>query len=623
MESLALSPNGNLIAWVANSGTQPVLQVLDLANGKQVKAVNVPGGLDVRDLDWADDQVLLIHNVVEQETEGSPFRTVAMDVATGKSCALSHTVDLDYEADARLLAPRLSKPHAVITSSRGFPPNASYMDESRFKVGAPGPGDDNHRWGLHLFEIDARTCLARVIEWGKTTTESWVVDDDGRPLARSDFKKRWKLFTVQYRRGSDWVEIFRLESGEKPQLLGLTRDGTALLIRGRLKRKTVALWRLSLRDATLQLALHDEVDDLMNLVRDPYSQRVIGAWTNGLTPEIRWIDEQAEKRATSLSKTFGGKQVELIGRSTEGRRALVGVGTHVAPVTYYLVDFKQGTADIVGEQYPELVDVPMGEVRALKLKARDGHEIPAYLTLPPGSQPVKLPVVVLPHDGPDFRDETKFDPVAQFLATRGYAVLQPQYRGSTGFGEVHRKAGDGQWGGLIQNDVTDSVRALVDQGIAESGRVCIVGTGFGGYIALAGVAFTPELYSCAVSFNGITDLPDFLKQVQRQIPRRHPLLAHLEEQMGDEEDFAGKSPARAASTVKAPVLLLHGVDAAIRPVTQSRKMMTALGGQAPHELIELPGDASWQSDSATRVRVLTEMQRFLAKHLNSGALSSR
>lgn len=604
MKSLALSPGGNMIAWVANAGTQPVLQVLDLANDKQVKRVDIPAGVQVGRLDWTDDQVLLI--------QSDPFRPVAMEVTSGKARVLSRRGgDWDTAYDVRLLALRMNQPHKVLVSARGRNVLFYAADENS---GRPRPGSDADRSGLHLYEIDTLTGDGRVVQWGLVSTYGWIVDADGQAVARSDFKSRWNVFTVQHKRDSGWVDIFRLETGEKPELLGLTHDRAALLMRARLDRKTDAIWRLSLSDSTLKRVVSDDAEDLTSLVHDPYSREVLGAWTDGLTPKVLWVDEQAEKRATSLQKTFGGKQVELIGRSADGGRALVGVSSHAAPVTYYLIDFKRGTADTVGEDYPELVDVPLGEVRAFTYKARDGYEIPTYLTLPPGRAPTQLPLIVLPHDGAESRDKTKFDAVAQFLATRGYAVLQPQFRGSFGFGEAHRKAGYRQWGGLMQNDVTDGVRAMIEQGIADSKRVCIAGTGYGGYVALAGVAFTPELYACAISINGMSDLPDFISHVRRQFRIDDAFVAYFEDHLGS-PDIANKSPARAASNVKAPVLLIHGVNADLAPLAQSQAMMKALGAQAPHELIELPGNAYWQESSATRTRLLTEMERFLAKHL--------
>jgi dipeptidyl aminopeptidase/acylaminoacyl peptidase len=146
----------------------------------------------------------------------------------------------------------------------------------------------------------------------------------------------------------------------------------------------------------------------------------------------------------------------------------------------------------------------------------DGRDIPAYLTIPPETKPESLPLVVLPHDGPESRDLPVFDWLAQFLATRGYAVLQPQFRGSTGFGQAHQSAGYQQWGGSMQDDLTDGVNALISQGLANPARVCIVGLDYGGYAALAGAAFTPELYKCAASINGISDLQSLFDYVDER-----------------------------------------------------------------------------------------------------------
>jgi dipeptidyl aminopeptidase/acylaminoacyl peptidase len=180
---------------------------------------------------------------------------------------------------------------------------------------------------------------------------------------------------------------------------------------------------------------------------------------------------------------------------------------------FYLVDFATGRADIAGESYPGLAGVTLGEVRFIDYAARDDVEIPAFLTLPPGLGEKNLPLVVLPHGGPHAHDTGDFNWWTQFLATRGYAVLQPQFRGSTGYGAAHRKAGYGQWGGLMQDDVTDGVKAMIKNGLADPARICIAGASYGGYAALAGAAFTPEMYACAISVNGISDLPALLGYV--------------------------------------------------------------------------------------------------------------
>ena len=173
--------------------------------------------------------------------------------------------------------------------------------------------------------------------------------------------------------------------------------------------------------------------------------------------DTHWLDPKLAAQQKSLQNAFKGLNVYVINRSVVGRRVLVEVEDMSHPPVYQLVDFEKGRADVVAEAYPALDPAALGTVRYFKYLARDGTSIPTYLTLPPGRAATNLPVVILPHGGPAARDVAEFDWLSQFLATRGYAVLQPQFRGSTGFGEEFRKAGIRQWGGLMQDDVSDGV----------------------------------------------------------------------------------------------------------------------------------------------------------------------
>jgi dipeptidyl aminopeptidase/acylaminoacyl peptidase len=238
--------------------------------------------------------------------------------------------------------------------------------------------------------------------------------------------------------------------------------------------------------------------------------------------------------------------------------------------------------------------------------------------LPPGKAAKDLPVVILPHGGPEWRDSYEFDWLPQFLATRGYAVLQPQFRGSIGYGEAFRQAGYRQWGGLMQDDLTDGVRHLVATGIANPNRVCIVGASYGGYAALAGAAFTPDLYACAASISGVSDLPSMLGTQRRNFGTDSDSVAYWADHIGPANDpnTIAKSPSRSASSVRAPVLLLHGADDSVVPIQQSKTMERALteAGKSV-TLVTLPGEDHWLSRTATRTRVLQELETFLAKRL--------
>jgi dipeptidyl aminopeptidase/acylaminoacyl peptidase len=230
-----------------------------------------------------------------------------------------------------------------------------------------------------------------------------------------------------------------------------------------------------------------------------------------------------------------------------------------------------------------------------------------------------MPLVVLPHGGPQARDYLVFDWLTQFLVSRGYAVLQPQFRGSTGFGDAFREAGYRQWGGLMQDDVTDGVRAMIDQGVADPHRVCIVGASYGGYAALAGAAFTPDLYSCAVSISGVTDLPALMRE---SVPiyggALSTSLSVWKARIGapNDSNLAAKSPINAVKSIKVPVLIIYGTGDGVVPNEQSARMVHALQSAGKSVAVAiLQGEDHWLSRTETRVQVLKELDAFLGQHL--------
>jgi len=260
----------------------------------------------------------------------------------------------------------------------------------------------------------------------------------------------------------------------------------------------------------------------------------------------------------------------------------------------------------------------LGAVSEITYTARDGTSIPALLTLPPEAKGKGLPLVVLPHGGPESLDYYWFDWLAQFIATRGYAVLQPQFRGSTGHGDAFRRAGEHQWGLLIQDDITDGVKALIERGVADPHHICILGEGFGGYAALAGAAFTPELYVCAVSISGVSDLPEFLAYVTQHYGSQSDQAAHFRRLIGSASDpsVIARSPAHSVATIKIPVLLIHGEDDTIFPPAQSESMARALTTAGKKVvLLKLPGEDHWLSHTESRTRVLKQVDTFLGAYL--------
>jgi dipeptidyl aminopeptidase/acylaminoacyl peptidase len=341
---------------------------------------------------------------------------------------------------------------------------------------------------------------------------------------------------------------------------------------------------------------------------------------SGMPTTIRWLDTAAQQRHALLERTFPGKEIAIRGSTADGLKTLVKTESRSSPPIYYLVDLNSHQANIAAEEYPGLAGARLGEARSITYKARDGTLIPAYLTLPAATGGTALALVVLPHGGPSSRDSPTFDWLAQFLAAQGYAVLQPQFRGSSGFGESFLRAGYRQWGGLMQDDVTDGVKAMVDQGIADPHHVCIVGASYGGYAALAGAAFTPTLYKCAVSINGISDLAALMRS---EIPMYNEAISTSQTEwklkVGDLSDYSGmkrRSPINSVGSITAPILIVYGTGDGVVPNEQSERMAQALKAAGkPVEVAKLPGEDHWLSRSATRIEVLRQIESFLRKKI--------
>ena len=283
-----------------------------------------------------------------------------------------------------------------------------------------------------------------------------------------------------------------------------------------------------------------------------------------------------------------------------------------------LFDTKKVSLNFLASGYPQIEANQIAEMKAIRYKARDGLSISAIQTWPVGVTNRKnLPMIVMPHGGPASYDSIRFNWKAQYFARKGYLVLQPNFRGSTGFGVNFQNAGDGKWGREMQDDVSDGVLSMIKSGYADPDRVCIVGASYGGYSALAGGAFSPELYKCVVSIAGVSDLPLMLKEEQSDFGRDHWVLSYWNRVMGKTQglDLAEISPINFADKFEAPLLLLHGNDDTVVKIRQSEVMYKAMNRAGKSvEFVKLKGEDHWLSGSETRLALLEKISEFLDKH---------
>lgn len=335
---------------------------------------------------------------------------------------------------------------------------------------------------------------------------------------------------------------------------------------------------------------------------------------------IAWLDPAMKAVQARLDRLLPGTINRIVSRDAVDRRMVVWSGGASDPGTYYIFDRIKGELRELARPYSALDGKPLAPVRSVRYAARDGLSIPAYLTLPLGRPAEGLPLVVMPHGGPFIRDKWTYEPWAQFLANRGYAVLQPNFRGSTGYGRAYVEAASGEFGRKMQDDLDDGVRWLAALGTIDAKRVCIMGASYGGYAAMWAAVRNPEIYRCAISFAGISDVAEMLRFDRSQwIAQRYFRDWRARIRGKSEFDLDKVSPIARAAEIRIPLLIAHGEKDGNVPFAQSRKLHEALlhAGIA-HDFVAYPDEGHGFAKVEDSVDFLKRVERFLERHNPAG-----
>ena len=615
-----LSPDGGHLAAIQSYKGRPVVAIYDLKAPKgTIPALVESDEWVVVDLRWVKPNALMLVIKSSQRAVDNRLRTWVRAVlvdASGKNARFlmqnEQTVD-NNTYNAHIADTEPDDPDHFLTTL--------YRHHLR--------AEDAETHGLQAFyydllRVDMKTGNSRVLQQGGEDTDHWLTDGHGHVVGRVDrgtISQTERLFLLS---GGEFRESGRFDaSGDKDAgIAGLSEDGKALIRTDRNKNGYWSLFRHDIETGAETELYSAPGYDVMQPLRDEWTDRVVGATYAGSKREFYYFDPAREALQRGLEQALPGESVGIVSSDASGRTLIVEVNGPAEAPAYLLLDRTTHDMHPVARPYPDLVNLTLPEMKAYDYAARDGLKIPAYLTLPLGKPAKNLPLVVMPHGGPDARDVRGFDWWAQFLANRGYAVLQPNYRGSAGYGAGFTQAGLRQWGLKMQDDISDGVKKAIAEGIADPKRVCIVGASYGGYAALAGAAFSSDLYACAISFAGVADLPLMLRTEHRDYGENSQVSSFWATRIGSSDEnwdqLVATSPARHADKMRCPILLMHGEGDTTVRIEQSEKMASALKDAGKQvEFIRIPGEDHYLNLTETRVRPLTETEKFLAKNIGN------
>jgi len=584
---LRLSPDGTFLAWLAPFERRLNVFVQDLADGR-VTRVTSHAERDVGGFLWASNERL----IYVRDTGGDEnFRLYAVGRDGSKPLDLT-----PFEGVKCGIVDELE----------------DNDDEILFQMNRRNPEV------FDVYRLDVNTGEMQRIAENAGNVQSWHTDHAGRLRAAvtTDGVNTSLLFRDD--EADPWRSVATYDFKEYASPRLFTFDNRRLVVSSNVGRDKLAVFEYDPAVGREQGLIfeHPEVD-VSHVLYSRHRSRLTGVAFEVDRLDYHFLDPERERIQSFLDRELPGHDNQVVSHSRDESRYVVHSGSERDRGSYHLLDTREMRLTHLFDMSPWLDPRLMAPVRPIEFRSRDGLKIRGYLTLPPGAAERDLPLLVHPHGGPWARDSWGFDPEVQFLASRGMAVLQINFRGSAGFGRRFLEAGFGQWGMAMQDDITDGVRWAVERGLADPRRVAIYGGSYGGYATLAGLAFTPELYRCGVSYVGVSNLFTWIEAIP---PYWKPYREMLHEMVGhperDAERLRGTSPFFHAERIVAPLFVAQGANDPRVRKPESDQIVDALRarGVDVDYLVKDDEGHGFQNEE-NRFEFYRAMERFLRRHL--------
>jgi len=584
-----LSPDGRSMAFLAPD--EGVLNVwVGDTGGREFRPLTRDRDRGIRTYFWAHDGRQLLY--LQDQGGDENWRLYAVDVATGAVRDLTPFAGVQ----AQVVDHNKRFPHEVLVGLNRDDPRHHDIYHLDLRSGAlvqvaKNPGD------VVGWVTDARLAVR-----GATASR----EDGGMDLrVRDDAAGEWRTII-------SWSPDEALNSGP----VDFSLDGRSLYLEDSRDANAARLLRLDLATGQATLIAADPEYDVGSVLLNPDSKRVEMVSFFRARREWQVLDPSLEPEAQAIARLAPGDWA-VYNRTHADDAWLVGFDRDSGPVSYYAWDRARRTGQFLFDTRSDLARYTLAPMQPISFAARDGLTIHGYLTLPPGVPPTGLPLVLNVHGGPWHRDVWGYDPEAQWLANRGYGCLQVNFRGSTGYGKRFLNAGDREWGGKMHLDLVDAVAWAVAQGYADPARVAIYGGSYGGYAALAGATFTPDLFRCAVDIVGPSNLLTFIQSVP---PYWESFLSMMYRRIGhpekDRDFLVSRSPLFAVDRIRIPLLIAQGANDPRVKQAESEQIVAALREKGiDHEYLLFPDEGHGFAKPENRMRFYAAAERFLAKHL--------
>jgi dipeptidyl aminopeptidase/acylaminoacyl peptidase len=618
---VALAPGGRYIATVRVQAGVSYLTMLDLKDPDAKLTATKLGDVRVYGLKWVNDD-RLVYSAGATNVKFAVKRGALQLIGVPQLYAINR--DLTGNMQFFDGEKKITGNNIVTTSDISLIPG----DAENFIVPLRIGGD------LDLIRVSSRDGKWTTLAQGEDYTMAWFVDRDGQPAIRFDTNRRGtelRVMTPEPRGGGQvrWKLANKLRINQEtskaedfdPMAPGPTANLYYVLGRpSGADRIGIHLYDIETQRYTQEVFTHPRVDIETALV-DPATGSYVGAayWNDRL--EMTFTDKKMQAHFNGLNEFFGRERsIAFIDRSSDQQVWVLATYGPRDPGSFHVYDMAAAKSRMIGISNPRLREDQLGKTQPVSYAARDGLSISGYLTMPPRlKEGEKPPLIVYPHGGPEVRDAETYDVTVQFLATRGYAVFQPNFRGSSGYGKAFAESGRRQFGKAMQTDIVDGVNHLLAQGLVDGARICIMGESYGGYAALMGLVQFPDLYRCGVSSSGPTDLYRQIRWERDEEGSDSEAYKYWVAQVGDPSrdraEMEAISPIKNIPAIKAPVMLMHGELDDTVPFEQSELMHQALrkAGKAS-TIVQFEGAGHGFGGSDLEA-FLTQLEKFFAKHL--------